>query len=148
MERLRQIAIAASLLSGSLLLAGCMTGGPTRAESLVARLEARIGKGRVVARPLDTLSTDDVDGIVNATPIGMAAHPGLPLPADLIDARHWVVDIIYFPLETELLRIARAKGCPTLNGRGMVIGQAARAFEIITGRSADQARMAESFPAG
>jgi shikimate dehydrogenase len=141
-------AVASALLSLPINLVEICDADPARAESLVSRLQARIGKGRVVARALETLTTDEIDGIVNATPIGMAAHPGLPLPADLVRAVHWVVDIIYFPLETELLRVARAKGCATLNGSGMVIGQAARAFEIITGCSANQARMADSFPAG
>ena len=91
------------------------------------------------------LSTADIHGIVNATPMGMAAHPGLPLDPDLIEARHWVADIVYFPLETELLRVARQKGCHTLDGSGMVIAQAARAFAIITGHAANIDRMRQSF---
>lgn len=84
-------------------------------------------------------------GIVNATPIGMAKFPGMPLPPQAIEERHWVADIVYFPLETELLAAARRRGCRTLDGSGMAVLQAAAAFEIFTGRKADRDRMANSF---
>lgn len=138
-------AVASAMLSLDFELVAICDADTARADQLVARLAKRVGANRVIARRLDGLSTEDVDGIVNATPIGMAAHPGTPLPADLIRPTHWVADIVYFPIETELLRVAREKGCATLNGSGMVIGQAARAFEIITGREADPSRMAQSF---
>lgn len=86
-------------------------------------------------------------GIVNATPMGMAKFPGMPLPADAIEQRHWVADVVYFPLETELLATAARKGCRTLNGSGMAVHQAAAAFEIFTGRPADEHRMTASFSA-
>ncbi len=116
-----------------------------RADALARMLRARFGEGRVHVRTAGDRATDDVDGIVNATPVGLAANPGLPIAADAITARHWVADIVYFPLETELLRVARAKGCRTLDGSGMVINQAATAFEIITGCPADRDRMRASF---
>jgi shikimate dehydrogenase len=86
-------------------------------------------------------------GIVNATPMGTARFPGMPLPAAAVEERHWVADIVYFPLETDLLAAARAKGCHTLNGSGMAVHQAVDAFAIFTGRKADPARMAASFAA-
>lgn len=84
-------------------------------------------------------------GIVNATPMGMAKLPGMAIPADLIDPRHWVADIVYFPLETELLRTARAKGSRTLDGSGMAVFQAVRAFSLFTGHTPDPARMRATF---
>lgn len=81
-------------------------------------------------------------GLVNATPVGMAHHPGLPLPADLLHPGLWVTDIVYRPLLTELVRAARAAGCRVLSGAGMAVHQAAEAFELITGRPADRAAMA------
>jgi shikimate dehydrogenase len=69
----------------------------------------------------------------------------MAVPEGLIEPRHWVADIVYFPLETELLRVARAKGCRVLDGSRMAVGQAADAFEIFTGRRADRARMLASF---
>ena len=86
-------------------------------------------------------------GIVNATPLGMAKSPGMPLPPELIEPRHWVADIVYFPLETQLLREAAAKGCRVLDGSAMAVGQAAAAFELFTGRAADRERMLASFRA-
>ncbi len=116
-----------------------------RAQALATKLAGRFGAQRVAARNGADLDTAQVDGIVNATPMGMAANPAPPLAPELISSRHWVADIVYFPLETELLRIARAKQCRVLDGSGMVVSQAAMAFEIFTGCKADRQRMRESF---
>ena len=59
------------------------------------------------------------DGLVNTTPMGMAKLPGMPVPAELLRGELWVAEIVYFPLETELLRTARALGCRTLDGGNM-----------------------------
>lgn len=115
-----------------------------RARLLADDLAARFTNARIIARTPDAVETAVADGIVNATPIGMNGKPGMPIAEEAVEARHWVADIIYFPPETELLRLARQRGCRTINGIGMVIGQAARAFEIITGRVADRSRMASS----
>lgn len=85
------------------------------------------------------------DGIVNATPVGMAAFPGTPFDTDLLDSQTWVADVVYFPLETQLLREAKAKGCRTLDGSGMAVKQAIDAFELFSGRKADPTRMRETF---
>ena len=50
-------------------------------------------------------------GLVNATPVGMPGHPGLSVPAELVRPDLWVSDVVYFPLETELVALARARGC-------------------------------------
>ncbi|WP_329557372.1 shikimate dehydrogenase [Streptomyces sp. NBC_00696] len=114
-----------------------------RAVALAASLNRRFGTGRATASGPDGLPalTDRADGLVHATPTGTPAHPGLPLPADLLDPGLWVVDVVYQPLETELLRIARARGCVAFNGVGMVVFQAADAFQLFTGREPDRARM-------
>ncbi len=117
----------------------------TKVASLTEQVTQRYGADRVLARRSADLDTSKVDGVVNATPMGMASAPGLPIPEGLIEPHHWVADIVYFPLETELLRVARTKGCRTLNGSGMVIAQAAAAFEIFTGSKADTVRMRASF---
>ena len=44
--------------------------------------------------------------------MGMAKYPGLPFSRRLLEARHWVADIVYFPADTELLQVARGLGCP------------------------------------
>ncbi|WP_202946097.1 shikimate dehydrogenase [Novosphingobium pentaromativorans] len=119
-----------------------------RAQVLAQRLAEFYGPDRVVARELHGIDTGKVDGIVNTTPMGMAANPRSAIAPELIEARHWVADIVYFPIETEMLRIAKGKGCRVLDGSGMVIGQAALAFEIFTGEKADKKRMRASFEAG
>jgi shikimate dehydrogenase len=116
-----------------------------RAKLLADRLNHEHGSDRVIACDLASLNTVDVQGIVNTTPMGMAANPEPAIDPALVKPFHWVADIVYFPLETELLRLARAKGCRTLDGSGMVVGQAARAFRIFTDHAADKARMVESF---
>jgi shikimate dehydrogenase len=77
----------------------------------------------------------------------MAAHPGLPLPAGLLHPRLWVADVVYLPIDTELVRAARALGCRTLDGGGMAVFQAVEAFRLFTGRSADAERMLRHFRA-
>ncbi|EDY61142.2 MULTISPECIES: shikimate dehydrogenase [Streptomyces] len=114
-----------------------------RAADLAAALNRHFGEGRAAAAGPDRLAPllADADGLVHATPTGMAAHPGLPLPAELLHPGLWVAEVVYRPLETELLRTARALGCATLDGGGMAVFQAADAFRLFTGREPDAARM-------
>ncbi|MBX5223212.1 shikimate dehydrogenase [Rhizobium sp. NLR8a] len=84
-------------------------------------------------------------GLIHATPTGMAKYPGTPLPPELLERRHWVAEIVYFPLETELLRQARQRGCRTLDGGGMAVFQAVGAFRVITGREPNAGRMLAHF---
>ena len=86
-----------------------------------------------------------VAGMVNASPVGMADHPGAPVDTRLLHPGLWVADIVYRPLDTPLLRAARDRGCRTLSGAGMAVHQAADAFELITGRPADRAAMFRDF---
>lgn len=118
---------------------------PTRAEQVVAGLAARFGpnRARVGANVGDALG--DADGLINATPVGMAHHPGLPLSADLLRPDLWVAEIVYFPLETALLAHARALGCRTLHGGHMAVFQAAEAFRLFTGISPNIERMLGHF---
>lgn len=85
------------------------------------------------------------DGLVNATPVGMSQHPGTPIDPDLLDAEHWIADIVYRPLETAFLAAARDRGCRVMSGAGMAVHQAADAFELITHASADRAAMSADF---
>ncbi|GGB23092.1 shikimate dehydrogenase (NADP(+)) [Sphingomonas metalli] len=139
-------AVASALLSlgaGELTIAEVDV---SRAEALADHLRARGHAGGTIrACAVAALPIGDFTGIVNATPIGMAAHPGPPIDTHALRADQWVADIVYFPLETALLRAAAARGCATLDGSGMVIGQAAEAFRIITGHPADPTRMRARF---
>lgn len=116
-----------------------------RARALAAGLNARFGEGRAHAvSALDT-ALRDADGLIHATPTGMVRYPGLPLPAALLRPEMWVAEIVYFPLETELLRAARRLGCRTLDGSGMAVFQAAEAFRLFTGITPDAERMRRHF---
>ncbi|WP_318216391.1 shikimate dehydrogenase [Streptomyces sp. SCL15-6] len=116
---------------------------PERAAALAASLNRHFGEGRAAGAGPDRLPEllTGADGIVHATPTGMAAHPGLPLPAGLLHPGLWVAEVVYRPLETELLRTARALGCATLDGGGMAVFQAVDAFRLFTGREPDAVRM-------
>jgi quinate/shikimate dehydrogenase (NAD+) len=102
----------------------------------------RVGSGEPDALP-DLLA--DADGLIHATPTGMAGRPGMPLPADLLHPGLWVADIVYRPLDTELLGRARAAGCRTLDGGRMVVFQAAASFALFTGIEPDRDRMLRHF---
>ena len=118
-----------------------------RAEALAADLAARFGAGRAVAVGDLAAEVAAADGLVNCTPVGMAKLPGTPLPVALLRTALWVAEIVYFPLETELLRKARAIGCRTLDGGGMAVFQAVGAFRLFTGLEPDAARMQRHFAA-
>jgi shikimate dehydrogenase len=120
---------------------------PARAEALALRLSPHFPDSRLSVDGTDAVagSIRTATGLVNSTPIGMTGHPGLPTDPDVIHSRLWVADVIYRPLETELIKAARAKGCKVLDGGRMVVGQAAAAFELFTGIPADAEGMLATF---
>jgi shikimate dehydrogenase len=118
-----------------------------RAKTLCSSLNAIYGIDRAVVGDDLEQAIRSADGIVNATPLGMVGYPGSAVPHAFLDPRLWVTDIVYFPLETQLLAEARATGCRVLDGSGMTIFQAAGAFEHFTGKKADPVRMRASFQA-
>lgn len=117
----------------------------SRAEALATSLASRFADRDIRTWRHVAEAIGGADGIVNATPMGMTRHPGSAVPAALLQPSQWVADIVYFPLSTELLLAARAAGCRTLDGGGMAVYQAVRAFEIFTGRAADAVRMRRHF---
>ncbi len=116
-----------------------------RRTELTERLKSGHPGTEVMALAPDDACLSGIDGVINATPMGMAAHPGMAFDPDRLHGALWVADIVYFPLETALLKEARARGCRVLDGRGMAVFQAADAFEIFTGARADRDRMLASF---
>ncbi|SRX80743.1 Shikimate 5-dehydrogenase [Gordonia sp. KTR9] [Mycolicibacterium parafortuitum] len=118
-----------------------------RATTLAGELAARHRDAHVDVSPSDKLSIllPSSDGVVHCTPTGMADHPGLPFDAGLLHPGLWVADIVYRPLDTELLTAARRAGCRTLDGGHMAVHQAAIAFELITGITPDADRMSRHF---
>ena len=116
-----------------------------RAESLANNLNQHFGPSRAQAGADLPRALAQADGLVNTTPMGMAKLPGSPVPAGLLRNEMWVAEIVYFPLETELLRDARALGCRTLDGGNMAVFQAVKAFELFSGVVPDAQRMLEHF---
>lgn len=116
-----------------------------RARSLTGDLTKYFGAVR--CRLTDDLEATVrcADGIVNATPVGMAGVPGNPIPSTLLSPSQWVADVIYTPLETQLIMAARAKGCRVITGDGMNVHQAVDSFRLFTGREADFDRMKRTF---
>lgn len=110
-------------------------------------LEARPRANVVCTNGFLQLDVKKLDGVVNATPVGMADYPGVPLDTQLLNPNCWVADIVYFPRETEFLRAARGRGLRTMDGSAMAIYQAAAAFHLITGKIASPVRMKDSFRA-
>jgi shikimate dehydrogenase len=115
-----------------------------RARALCARLDAAFPERATPATHVED-ALAGADGLIHATPTGMATHPGLPLPIELLHRELWVAEIVYFPVETPLLLAAREKACRTLDGTGMALWQAVEAFALFTGLEADAERMREAF---
>lgn len=116
-----------------------------RAIALSRSMQQIFPDAQIIAEGDLMEAMQQASGLIHATPTGMSGYPGLPLPADMLDRRHWVAEIVYFPLETELLRQARQRGCPTLDGGGMAVFQAVGAFQLFTGLQPDANRMLDHF---
>lgn len=118
-----------------------------RAQELADRLNSRFGPGKVKAVMTPDIALPHAHGLVNTTPRGMADYPGLPVRELLLRPDLWVAEIIYFPIETELLRTARRIGCRTLDGGGMALFQAVGAFQLFTGMEPNADDMGADFKA-
>ncbi|MEG8234361.1 shikimate dehydrogenase [Pseudomonas orientalis] len=116
-----------------------------RARELVDNLARSFGDGRAQVGSHLANAMAEAQGLVNTTPMGMAKLPGTPVPAEWLHAGLWVAEIVYFPLETQLLRDARTLGCRTLDGGNMAVFQAVKAFELFCGLTADADRMLAHF---
>jgi shikimate dehydrogenase len=134
-------AVAHALLSCGVTHLAILDLDLAKAQSVVDGCAARHGRDRISTVRNLAEEVAAADGIVNATPIGMAAHPGTPLPVSLLRPDLWVADVIYSPEQTELLRAARSMGARITNGTGMLLFQAIEQFRLFTGIEPDAARM-------
>ena len=115
-----------------------------REAARASELAKRLGRGAVAGADLRK-ALEGASGLIHATPTGMANHPGLPLEPQWLRRSMWVSEIVYVPLETELLKAARRAGCAVVDGGHMNVGQATRGFKLFTGLDADAARMDAHF---
>jgi shikimate dehydrogenase len=116
------------------------TGGAAKAAAFTFRQHNIPFKYVSRTRTDGQLSYDDLDKnvmqthrlIVNSTPLGMAPNTeGVPpLPFELIDNQHFILDMIYNPLQTRLMTLAEARGAKTVNGLEMLIEQAEQGWAI------------------
>jgi shikimate dehydrogenase len=101
-----------------------------RAKSLARDLGTRVVS-------LEALEECPAAILVNATPVGLAPRSDeIPLNPELLGRYRVVMDIVYRPLATRLLREAQARGCATIDGLQMLLHQATAQFELWTGRTA------------
>ena len=136
-------AVARALLQSGVQKLDIYDTDQAKSEMLAQRLRHLLGAD--VQAVQDVAVAALADGVVNTTPVGMAKYPGLPIDAGWVEARHWVADVIYFPLETALIELARERGCQVLPGGGMAVYQAVRAFELFSGRKPEADSMAATF---
>jgi shikimate dehydrogenase len=120
---------------------------PRRTAELAERMRAHFPEQTIA-----TLSPEELahaiaaaTGIVHATPMGMLHHPGVAFDLDLLQQGAWVSDVVYRPLETQLIRQAARRGHPVLDGGLMAVGQACASLHIITGIRPDRDRMQRHF---
>ena len=118
-----------------------------RAEAVADKYRGWFPDRAISVEPADALgdALAGADGAVNATPMGMARHPGVSFDVGSLDPAAWVADIVYVPIETELIRLARAAGHRVLDGGRMAVGQAADSIRLITGLAPDAERMRAHF---
>jgi shikimate dehydrogenase len=139
------VATAYAILSLGLRKLSVVDREVERAEELAAKMSALFPQATVIACANAAEAMEGTSGLIHATPTGMEKYPGVPLSPDLLRSHHWVAEIVYFPLETELLKAATRTGCRVLNGGGMAVFQAVGAFRLFTGREPDEQRMLEHF---
>ena len=139
------VAVGYGLLDQGAEHVAVLDSDPERAEACTIRLAKRYGDDRVTPVTDLARALEGAQGVVNATPVGMHGHPGSSVPESLLRPDLWVSDVVYFPLDTELVRTARAQGCRVVPGGGMAVHQAVGAFRYFTGRTADADRMSRHF---
>ncbi|AJC79158.1 shikimate 5-dehydrogenase 2 [Rhizobium etli bv. phaseoli str. IE4803] len=139
------VAVAHAAIKLGIELLSIFDQDANRAAMLADQLNQRFSK-RCAQAIRDVRATlASADGLIHATPTGMRSHPGIPIDPEALQSRHWVADIVYMPVVTELLALAEKKGCRTLPGGGMTVFQAAAAFELFTSVQPDAERMSRHF---
>ncbi len=125
---------AARAAAFALRQAGASVSVAARRAEQAAELAAAAGARALPS--LESVASDDWDVLLNATPVGSGACPGeLPVPARALRPGAIVFDMVYEPLETPLLRAARARGCTAIDGVEMLAAQAKGQLEAWLGQS-------------
>ena len=113
-----------------------------RAERLVTEFSQHFPKTQLAAVSLQTVKQSNLDLLVNTTTVGMK-YDSSPLDLSQCGIIKHVIDIIYSPAKTRLLREAEELGIPSVNGSGMLLSQGCEAFTFWTGKTAPENVMRE-----
>lgn len=138
----RRCAVVGAGGAGRAVVHALARAGAADVAVVARRPEAAEAAALLGGRPAEADAVAAADLVVNATPVGMAGvtdlhqEPQVPLDADLLHPGQLVVDLVYDPLVTPLLKAARERGAAASNGVGMLLHQAALAFEQWTGQPA------------
>jgi shikimate dehydrogenase len=108
----------------------------TRAEGLMQDMKSKYPRLDIVVAADPATALAGSDGVVNATPVGSYAYPGMPIPESGLAGHAWVADAVYTPLETRFIAAARRAKLAVLTGQELAIGQAVDAFALFLGRPA------------
>jgi shikimate dehydrogenase len=120
-------------------------GDVSKSVELRHHLSQHFSAQRIEIGPDIATAMRHATGLIHATPMGMHKLPGMALPAELLQPSMWVSDLVYVPMQTELLKAAQAIGCATLDGGHMNVGQGFLNFKLFTGLEPDIARMDAHF---
>lgn len=137
----RAIAFALAELGASEILVHDLE--PDRAAGLTAVLAENGFDARTVSAEAVVSVASEVDGLVNATPVGMFKHPGSPVAPEAIGAQRWAFDAVYTPLHTEFLRRCEQAGVPAMTGFELFLFQGLDAFRCFTGITVEQDEVRE-----
>ena len=136
---------AASAIIGQAMLDGVEKVCVFDLRDRLAGHQERMGQmSRRLGHPIQLLAVEDLEALsdavnqsdlfINATGLGMDGK-SLPIPSDFVFPKGLLVaDMTYCPAETPFLRLAREQGLQTVNGLGMLLYQAEKAFELMTGK--------------
>ena len=119
---------------------GCAGHGRGAPDSTPPNRPPRLVPGGAGRHAESTSTPGSTTLVVNATPLGMQGETA-PVDVERLNPGQLVVDTVYHPMETPFLAAARARGVPAVNGLGMLVHQAALAFESWTGLDAPVAAM-------
>lgn len=112
-----------------------------RADALAGLLASQVPALPVVVADDAVQAVKTVDGVVNATPVGMVGHDGTPLPRSAMRGALWAFDAVYTPRRTQFLQDAVAEGLDVLHGYELFFHQGIDAFELFTGERPDMAAL-------
>jgi len=131
----RAVVVAAARRQASLTVVGRRVDAVDDICALALKAGCSQVSGAVFGRDAARAALRTASLVVNATPLGMTSQP-LPDEFRLTRQGQFVHDLVYTPSMTELLAHADAAGATIVGGRGMLVGQAARSFELFTGQPA------------